>query len=369
MSCCNSSAPQTGCCGGSASQQPLAPFRPVRYFVQVAVALTLWTVAYVTIEPLSQGLVVDVFRLDPASPFGSALQFFFYDTAKILLLLAIMLYGLGWIRASLNTERLRSYLAGKGRMVGYLSAAGFGAITPFCSCSGVPLFISFIRAGIPIGTTMAFLITSPLINEVAVILLWGLLGWKFTLIYVTVGLSVGIIGGAAMDLLRADRWLQPLMQQHAEGCKGDRSSARPTLADRHAFAKNETMSIFRGVWLWVVIGVGVGAALHGYVPQEWFTAYLGAEQWWSVPVAVMAGIPLYVNCTGIIPIMDSLLLKGLPVGTTLAFCMSTLAASLPELVMLKQVMKPKLLIAFLLTLLVVFTAVGWLFNATAEFVL
>lgn len=380
MSCCgSSSAPSptsqpTGCCGDA--QTAPDPFQPVRYFVLLSLSLTLWIVAYVLIEPLSLWIVTDVLRLNTAEPLGAALQFFLYDTPKILLLLAIMLYGLGWIRAGMDGERLRRALAGKGRFFSYLAAAGFGAVTPFCSCSGVPLFISFIRAGIPIGTTMAFLITSPLINEVAVILLWGLLGWKFTLIYVTVGLVVGILGGAIMDLLRAERWLQPLMQQPNTSCCDNDSSTTPaspspatTLAQRHAFAKAETFGIFRGVWLWVVIGVGLGAILHGYVPQEWFTETLGRGEWWSVPIAVAAGIPLYVNCSGIIPIMESLLLKGLPVGTTLAFCMSALAASLPELLMLKQVMKPKLLLAFILTLLVIFTLVGWLFNATADFVL
>ena len=225
-------------------------------------------------------------------------------------------------------------------------------------------------ARIPLGITMAFLITSPLINEIAVVLLWGLLGWKFTLIYVSIGMLSGIIGGIIMDMIHAERWLQPFLLQALD--KGDftpqksevaGNKSRMSLMDRHEFAYGEMTGVFKRVWLWVIVGVGLGALLHGFVPQEWFTENLGAGQWWSVPVAVAVGIPLYTNVTGIIPIMESLLLKGLPIGTTLAFCMSTVAASLPEVLMLKQVMRWKLLAVFLGMLLIIFTLVGWVFNA------
>ena len=229
----------------------------------------------------------------------------------------------------------------------------------------MPLFIGFASARIPIGITMAFLITSPIINEVAVVLLWGLLGWRFTLLYVSVGMAAGIVGGLVMDALRAERWLQPFLQKPAPArvlpMHGG-APARPNLAERHAFAKAETASIFRRVWLWVLAGVAVGAGLHGFVPENWFAARLGAGQWWSVPAAVALGIPLYTNVTAIVPVMAGLLAKGLPVGTTLAFCLSAVAASLPELVMLKQVMRPRLLATFLGFLWLVFTLSGWLFN-------
>ena len=268
----------------------------------------------------------------------------------------------------MHVERVRDYLAGKGRGIGYFLGAGFGAITPFCSCSSIPLFLGFTTARIPLGITMSFLITSPLINEIAVVLLWGLLGWKFTIIYVVVGMFAGIVGGIIMDALRAERWLQPFLLDAMKNASTREAAVeageapKMGLMERHAFAYSETSSIFKKVWLWVIIGVGLGALLHGYVPQEWFTENLGAGQWWSVPVAVAIGIPLYTNVTGIIPIMESLLLKGLPLGTTLAFCMSTVAASLPEVLMLKQVMRWKLLALFLGMLLVIFTVVGWLFN-------
>ena len=299
---------------------------------------------------------------------GDSVEFFFYDTAKILLLLVLMVYVIAWLRAGMHVERVRNYLMGKGRGVGYFLGAGFGAITPFCSCSSIPLFLGFTTARIPLGITMSFLITSPLINEIAVVLLWGLLGWKFTIIYVVVGMVAGIIGGVFMDAIRAERWLQPFLLEAMKNAPPQAMDIQPGqvpkigLMERHTFAYSETSSIFRRVWLWVIVGVGLGALLHGFVPQEWFTENLGAGQWWSVPLAVAVGIPLYTNVTGIIPVMESLLLKGLPLGTTLAFCMSTVAASLPEVLMLKQVMSWKLLAVFLGMLLIIFTLVGWLFN-------
>lgn len=358
-----------------ACRQPVFSERPqretvnkVRYFGIGIVACIVWWVVYATVVPFSQWITYDLFSLDKGTPLGDSVEFFFYDTAKILLLLVIMVYAIGWLRAALHVERVRDYLSGKGRGIGYFLGAGFGAITPFCSCSSIPLFLGFTAARIPLGITMSFLITSPLINEIAVVLLWGLLGWKFTLIYVVVGMFAGIMGGIIMDAIRAERWLQPFLLDAMNNAPVRTAAMRAGevrkmgLMERHAFAYSETRAIFRRVWLWVIIGVGAGALLHGFVPQGWIMENLGAGQWWSVPLAVAVGIPLYTNVTGIIPVMESLLLKGLPLGTTLAFCMSTVAASLPEVLMLKQVMRWKLLAAFMGMLLVIFTLVGWLFN-------
>ena len=361
---------QCACQKSEAPQSPSIPSQvnKTRYFGIGIAALVLWSAVYSVIVPLSQWLTYDLFSIDKGTPLGDSVEFFFYDTAKILLLLVLMVYVIGWLRAAMHVERVRDYLAGKGRGIGYFLGAGFGAITPFCSCSSIPLFLGFTTARIPLGITMSFLITSPLINEIAVVLLWGLLGWKFTIIYVVVGMFAGIVGGIIMDALRAERWLQPFLLDAMKNASTREAAVeageapKMGLMERHAFAYSETSSIFNKVWLWVIIGVGLGALLHGYVPQEWFTENLGAGQWWSVPVAVAIGIPLYTNVTGIIPIMESLLLKGLPLGTTLAFCMSTVAASLPEVLMLKQVMRWKLLALFLGMLLVIFTVVGWLFN-------
>lgn len=356
------------CQGATPPQPSMAPKKVNRvvYFSLGTVGLGLWWAAYISIAPLSQWLVHNLFSIGRGTPTGDALAFFFYDTAKILLLLLLMVYAVAWMRAGVRIERAREYLAGQGRGIGYFLGAIFGAITPFCSCSSVPLFLGFTMARIPLGITMAFLITSPLINEIAVVLLWGLLGWQFTLIYVLTGLFAGVLGGLVMDAIRARRWLQPFllnaMANDPRHSIHEDENSKTGLEERHRFAWAETGAIFRRVWPWVIIGVGLGALLHGFVPERWFAEHLGAGQWWSVPVAVAVGIPLYTNVTGIVPVMESLLLKGLPLGTTLAFCMSMVAASLPEALMLKQVMRWQLLAIFLGLLLIIFILVGWLFN-------
>lgn len=318
---------------------------------------------------LADWLTFILFGLSPNSKLGDAVHFFIEDTTKIFFLLVIMIYFIALLRASLNIERVRDYLAKKNRFIGYLTGSVFGAITPFCSCSSIPVFLGFTSAGIPVGITMSFLLTSPLINEVAVLLLLSLVGWQITLMYVLVGMAVGILGGVFLDLIRAEKMLQPFALKAYQSATpvtdldGD-SVAKPTLSfrERHDFAKNELWDIFSRVWKWVFIGVGLGAALHGYVPVSWLEGNLGDGQWWSVPLAVLFGIPLYSNATGVIPIMESLITKGLPIGTTMAFCMSTVAASFPEFILLKQVMTWKLLAIILVMLLFSFTLVGWILN-------
>lgn len=316
---------------------------------------------------LADWLIYDLIGLSPATKTGQALHFFVEDTTKIFVLLVVMIYLIALIRASLNVERVRDFLAGKHRGAGYLMGAGFGAVTPFCSCSSIPVFLGFTSAGIPVGITMAFLLTSPLINEVAVLLLLSLLGWKFTLVYIFVGMAVGITGGFFLDAIRAERWLQSfalkaLEQGRKSGSIEMASVETMSMAERHQFARDETLEIFGRVWKWVIIGVGLGAALHGFVPDGWIEANLGDGQWWTVPAAVGMGIPLYSNATGVIPVMESLITNGLPIGTTLAFCMSTVAASFPEFILLKQVMQWRLLAIIFAMLLVAFTLIGWIFN-------
>ncbi|AVJ83599.1 MULTISPECIES: permease [Enterobacter cloacae complex] len=315
-------------------------------------------------------LVYERLSLSPSTKLGDALHFFVEDVSKIFVLLLVLIYFVAILRASLDVGRVRDYLAGKHRGTGYFLGSCFGAITPFCSCSSIPVFLGFTSAGIPLGITMAFLITSPLINEVAVLLLVSLLGWKFTLVYIVVGMGVGIAGGAFLDHIKGERWLADFAadalregQQHqTDGIRLPTGTQHMSLSGRHAFAKDETLTIFKRVWFWVILGVGLGAALHGFVPDGWIASHLGAGQWWTVPVAVLAGIPLYSNATGVIPVMESLITNGLPVGTALAFCMSTVAVSFPEFVLLKQVMKWQLLCILLWMLLTAFTLVGWVFN-------
>ena len=368
---------QPCCCGTSRLQKsndPHARNWNGKYMLCVAALALLWWLAYSTIQPVAHWLALSVFGLVPGSPAAESVEFFLYDTAKILLLLVSLIYAIAWARAGLNVERVRDYLSGKARGLGYFFGSAFGAVTPFCSCSSIPLFWGFTTANIPVGITMAFLITSPLINELAVVLLWGLLGWKITVAYVAVGMLAGISGGLFMDAIKAERWLHPAilealasMPAQSPVIAASSSARKISVRERHNFAWSETSTIFRRVWKWVIIGVALGAGLHGFVPDNWFAQHLGAGEWWSVPLSVLLGVPLYSSVTGIIPVMESLLGKGLPIGTTLAFCMSTVVVSLPEMIMLRQVMTLRLLSVFVGYLLIMFTIVGWLFNIFGTF--
>ena len=316
----------------------------------------------------AEWLIYTLLDFSTTTRLGNALHFFVEDILKIYVLLVIMIYLIALIRAGINAERIRDYLKGKHRGIGYIAGSIFGAVTPFCSCSSIPLFLGFTSARIPLGITMAFLITSPMINEVAIILLGSILGIKFMALYIITGLSAGILGGFFLDAIHAERFLTKigntaLAMEATDGSDGDPSvQKRLTLSDRHNFAKAELKEIFGRVWKWVLIGVGLGAVLHGFVPESFIVSKLGDGQWWSVPGAVLLGIPLYANASGIIPVIETLLSKGLPVGTAMAFMMSVVAASFPEFVMLKQVMQTKLLIIFFMMLLLFFTLAGWIFN-------
>ncbi len=344
-----------------------------KYFLTMLVLASIWTVVYIYTLDSAHYIVYTLLGLANDSHFAASLEFFIYDTVKILMLLVALIYAIAWVRASLNVERVRDYLAGQKRGIGYFFGSMFGAVTPFCSCSSIPLFLGFTTARIPIGITMSFLITSPLINEIAVVMLWGLLGWKFTLVYVAIGMTAGIFGGFVMDSLKAERWLQPFVREAMENApvfvNENNEIKKLSVKDRHAFAYHEMKTIFLRIWKWVIIGVGIGAALHGFVPENWFAENLGAGEWWTVPVAVLVGIPLYSNVTGIIPIMQSLLTKGLALGTTMAFCMSSVAASIPEVMLLRQIMTIKLQAAFIGYLWVILTLVGWVLNALQPYII
>ncbi|MDA3938450.1 MAG: permease [Spirochaetia bacterium] len=315
-------------------------------------------------------IVYRVMGLTVGTRLAESVHFFFEDVSKIYVLLIIMIYLISILRAGLNTDRIKNYLEKRGRWAGYIIASGFGAITPFCSCSSIPLFLGFTRAGIPLGITMSFLISSPLINEIAVILLGSILGFKFMFIYVAIGIGSGIIGGLFIDLLKADRYLTVIGQKaldHTSSSEGNQELPVVTdqirgLKNRHNFAVNELVSVFSRVWVWVIVGVGLGAILHGFIPDAWILNNLGSGQWWSVPGAVLLGIPLYANASGVIPVIETLIEQGLPIGTAMAFMMSVVAASFPEFMMLKQVMKPQLLLIFFIILLVFFTLAGTILN-------
>ena len=315
---------------------------------------------------LADWLTYDFFGLFQGSHLAASVHFFIEDVTKIFALLLVMIWTIAFVRASLDVEAVRNYLVGKKRIPAYFIGATFGAVTPFCSCSSIPLFLGFTTARIPVGITMAFLITSPMINEVAVVLLGGILGWKFTFGYVAVGIFCGVIGGFFLDATGAERFLQPFLRDAipADGPEegGEFALQQMTMAERRAFASRELREIFGRIWKWVIIGVGIGAVFHGYIPEAWVEGSLSEGAWWTVPAAVLLGIPLYSNASGMVPVAASLLAKGIPTGTVLALMMSTVGASFPEFVMLKQVMRWPLLVLFFSLLLVLFTLTGWLFN-------
>ncbi len=319
---------------------------------------------------LADWLTYTIIGLDPNTAMGIGLHFFIEDTSKILVLLVCLIYGISYLRASLSVDKVRDYLQGKNRGVGYFLGSLFGAITPFCSCSSIPLFMGFVSARIPIGVTIAFLITSPLINEVVVIMLGSILGFKFTLMYIIIGMLLGILAGVILDMCKAHRWLQPFLAKAYQQDENtstqvthDIQTIAMTYKDRHEFAANETSAIVKRIWKWVIIGVGLGAFIHGFVPAQWFEQNLANGEWWTVPLATLSAIPIYTNASGVVPIMASLIDKGMPLGTTLAFCMGAVAVSLPEFMMLKQVMQYRLLGVIAGYLFVAISITGWLFNA------
>jgi uncharacterized membrane protein YraQ (UPF0718 family) len=301
--------------------------------------------------------------LDPGTRTAAALHFFVEDVTKIFALLVTVIFVMGLFRSVLSPDRVRAALEGRSRWAAYVMAVVLGAVTPFCSCSSVPLFIGFVEAGIPVGATMAFLITSPMVNEVAVALLLGILGWKLTVLYVATGLAVGVAGGALIDGLGLQRWVEEYVWKIRVGDAGAGAHDRRSLQARVAFARGEVRDILGRIWIWVFVGVGLGAALHGFVPEDFFVRWAGASNPLAVPLAVVAGVPMYANASGIVPVAEALLGKGVPVGTVLALMMSVVALSLPEMIILRKVLKVRMLGFFAGYLAVAFVVVGYLFNA------
>lgn len=299
--------------------------------------------------------------LTPGTKLADAVHFFVEDTSKIFVLLAVIVFVMGLFRTLLSPEKVRGYIEGRSRGVGYGLAAVLGAVTPFCSCSSVPLFIGFLEGGIPVGVTMAFLITSPLVNEVAVVILASIMGWKLTAIYVATGMGIGIVGGVLIDRLRMERYVEDYVWKIRMGAVL-RTETDTSLSGRIRYAWGEVTDIVGRIWLYVIAGIGIGAALHGYVPQELFAEYASADNPLAVPVAVLMGLPLYSNATGVIPVAEALLAKAVPIGTVIAFMMSVVAISPPEFIMLRKVLKVPMLAFFGGFLTIAFILVGYLLN-------
>lgn len=299
--------------------------------------------------------------LEAGSKPADAVHFFIEDTSKIFVLLVAIVFVMGLFRTMLTPEKVRSHIEGRSRGIGYVLAVILGAVTPFCSCSSVPLFIGFLEGGIPLGVTMAFLITSPLVNEVAVVILGSIIGWKMTAVYVATGMAVGALGGVLIDRFRMERYVEDYVWKIRLGALAQ-LEADVSIAGRVRYAWGEVKDIVGRIWLYVLVGIGIGAVLHGYVPEELFARYAAPDNPFAVPIAVLIGLPLYSNATGIIPVAEALLAKGLPFGTVIAFMMSVVAISPPEFIMLRKVLRPQMLICFGAYLAVAFVLVGYLLN-------
>ncbi len=313
-------------------------------------------------EQLGNYIAFQLLALDPESSLGGAVQFFVMDIVKILVLLVTIIYVMGLLRAYISPERIRKIIQGKPKWFARLIAILLGGVTPFCSCSSVPLFIGFVEAGIPMGVTFSFLIASPMINEIAVVLLASILGWQIALMYVGAGLLVAYVGGIIMERFKTERWVESYVWKIQMG-EVDNAPKKQTLTQRHEYALSEVKMIVLRIWKWVIIGIAIGALLHGYVPQQWVTDHLStAGNWWTVPLAVLIGVPLYSDTVGVIPILEALLGKGVPLGTSLAFMMSIAALSLPELLILRKVIQWPALAIFVGVLTMSFILVGWTFN-------
>ncbi len=326
------------------------------------ISLASWFVVYKQLEPFSSFLTYSVLGIDKGSQLGDAVQFFVYDTPKVMMLLTLIVFVVGMIRSFFSQARTRKYLTGKGETRGNVMAATLGIVTPFCSCSAVPLFLGFVQAGVPLGVTFSFLIAAPMVNEIALVLLYGLLGWKVAAIYLVSGLLIAIVAGWIIGRLQLENWIEDWVQELriAEAVVFEE---KLSWYDRLEHGRQAVRDIVGKVWPYVVVGIAVGAAIHGYVPEDFMAEVMGKEAWWSVPVAVMVGIPMYSNAAGIVPVVEALLGKGAALGTVLAFMMSVIALSLPEMIILRKVLKAKLIAVFVFVVGsgIIFT--GYLFNA------
>jgi uncharacterized protein len=315
-------------------------------------------------------IVTKLLGLEQASHLGSSLHFFLYDVPKVLTLLIVISFIVGTFQSFLEPEHVRSWLEGKRTFAGNILAAMVGVVTPFCSCSAVPLFIGFLEAGVPLGVTFSYLMAAPMVNEVAVILLWGLFGLKVTLIYISFGVGLAIVAGYIIGILKLEKGVEPFVWELQKSRQPMMLEAEDNLKpvaltwhQRFVQGRFQSSEIVRSVWLYVVLGIAIGAGIHGYVPTDFITQYAGANNPLAVPIAVILGVPLYANIAGVMPITEALVNKGMPMGTVLSFTMAVTALSLPEMVILKKVLRPPLLAIFISLMTLGIIGIGYLFNA------
>lgn len=338
----------------------LIQFLDISYLILFIYYIVLFLIT-IMLKNISEYFTYHLIKLRHGTLLANSVEFFIYDTIKIFILLTIIIFVISVIRSFFPPERTKRILSHKKEFIGNVFAALLGIVTPFCSCSAVPLFIGFVEAGVPLGVTFSFLISSPMINEIAIVLLFGLFGWKVTAIYIGTGLLVAIFGGLIIGKLKLEKWVEEYVYQFHNGREYE--IIKQSFKERLQCAKDNTIDILKRVWLFIILAIGIGGFIHGYVPEDFLTHYAGRGNFFAVPVAVLIGVPLYSNAAGVIPIVYALMEKGLSMGTVLAFMMAVTALSLPEMIILRKVLKIPLLGVFVGIMTVTIIAVGYLFNA------
>ncbi len=333
----------------------------VIWLAGVAVTVVVWFLIYGQLVGIANW-IISIFGLSRESQLGEALHFFFYDTPKVLMLLVGVVFIMGVIQTFFSPEKTRALLSGRNGGAGNILAALLGIVTPFCSCSAVPLFIGFLSAGVPLGVTFSFLISAPMVNEVALALLFGMFGWKVAALYLGLGLGVAIFAGIVIGRLKMERYLEDWVQKIQAGHLRPEQREQLSWVDRFESGVHHVKEIVGKVWPYVMVGIGLGAGIHGYVPQDFMASFMGADVWWGVPVAVVLGVPMYTNAAGIIPIVEALIGKGAALGTVLAFMMSVIALSAPEMIILRKALKPQLIAVFAGVVAAGIMIVGYVFN-------
>jgi uncharacterized membrane protein YraQ (UPF0718 family) len=330
------------------------------YLLRGVAVLAVWWIVYHSLAPAAVWFTYSLCGLAKGSHLGAAMEFFVYEFPKVLMLLMLVVFGVGIVRSFFTPERTRRILSGRRETTGNVLAALLGTVTPFCSCSAVPLFIGFVTTGVPLGVTFSFLVSSPMVNEVALVLLFGLFGWKVAAIYLGMGLAIAIVSGWIIGRLHMEKHVEDWVFETKTGDAGP--EAKPDWPARIRVGLDAVKDIVGRVWLYVLLGIAVGAGIHGYVPENFMASIMGKDAWWSVPLAVLIGVPMYSNAAGIIPIVQALLGKGAALGTVLAFMMSVIALSLPEAIILRKVLKPRLIATFFGVVALGILLVGYLFN-------
>ena len=335
-------------------------WRVVSRLALLVLAATAWWLLYRSLEPFAEWFSYDLLKMTAGGRLALAVEFFVFEAPKVLMLLTLVVFGVGIVRSFFTPERTRRILAGKRESLGNVLASLLGVVTPFCSCSAVPLFIGFVTTGVPLGVTFSFLIAAPTINEVAVVMLYGLFGWRVAGLYIASGLIIAIIAGAIIGQLKLERYVEDFVWQ-LQAVEGG-FEERLAWSERISRAWDSVKDIVGKVWLYVVVGIAVGAGIHGYVPESALAGIMGKQAWWSVPAAVLLGIPLYSNAAGVIPVVSALMEKGASLGTVLAFMMSVVGLSLPETIILRRVLKPQLIAVFIGVVGLAIIITGYLFN-------